>query len=150
MASLFDTVIYITTTELTDSTTNTALASESNANKMRLITLTEEWIDNYIVGFCWEPEVEWQARIFPARYRDTTDAYDIPIPIKQACVLVCEVEYNSWLISASSETADIIREKLWPREVEFWNIEWSEDIKKLETVKNMLNKYKCSNFNFTI
>ena len=150
MTSLFETTTYITTEDLKDSSTICDLSKETELKLARLIITAEEFIDNYIVWFLLEREDETQLRIFPARFRWSDDTYEIPLSIQQACVIICEIEYVSWFISSNSFNWDIIREKVWDREVEFWNIPWIENLNKLNTALKMLDAYKCSNFNFTL
>lgn len=141
MASVFSTTTYLSISDLADSTTITAL--KTDANRERLIILWEDYIDSYIWSTCWESEVDTQARIFPARKRGSEDVYEIPTSIKQALVLLCEMEYLNWLVATSEIKGDIVEEKSWERTIKLWKLK-EEIASKKDLVKSILDKFRCS------
>ena len=94
MSSIFNVApIYITTAELTDSTSLSSVSALLDDPKTILINQAQDVIDSYIwlYGI---PAIEWQANIFPTQDEDG-NTEDIPLDIKKATVYICDQLYTN-------------------------------------------------------
>ena len=96
MANLFETTpIYVSISDLRDTTTNSDLKSSWTVEDWDvsiLISKAQDIIDNAIWDY-WVPNIENQETIFPIKNEDWTENTVIPIDIQKATVLLVENLY---------------------------------------------------------
>jgi len=141
MANIFiQDPIYITIEELSDGTTNSLIAWASNDDKKKLITESQDIIDQYIWSYPTKVDVD-QTYIFP-----TINDW-IPLNIKKATILLCENLADWWFLSwkaydKSSSNWNIVVEKYWPHSVTFDNqTSWINVSEQNQYVNEQIYRY---------
>ena len=144
MANLLSNAIYVTSTDVKETTNIVALAESSDSNIDRYISEAQMIIDSYILVYWCKFDIE-QNEIFPI---DDDWVALIPDDIKIATIYIVEDIYLSWVPTLAS-WEEVIEEKVGDHSVKF-----SENNKAIkfipEKAKNILDRYKTIFFKHTL
>ena len=135
MANLLSNPVYVTKTDIKDTTNISELKWDNNID--RYITEAQYIIDSYILTFWSKFDIE-QKEIFPIKDYDWTSV--IPDDIKLATIYIVEDIFLSWIPTVASWN-DIVSEKVGDHSVSY-----SKDTKSElyipEKAKNILDQYR--------
>lgn len=101
MANLFEiTPVYVSVTDLRDTTTNSDLESDTvvEASDIKILIGKAQDIIDSIIWDYWVPNVENQETIFPIKSENWEDNEDVPTVIQKATVLLVENLYIGWVL----------------------------------------------------